>query len=663
MGKTFGKLSRARRHIEKIIGRDNVHCDAVSLALNSFDGAPARALPHAVLDIPDAACLPQVIKTLYKFDMPYVPRAAGTNHDGGAVPLKGGAVLNLSALNKIILINTAESYAIVEPGVVNQRLQDALLPLGFFYAPDPASMAFSTIGGNAALNAGGAKTLKYGSTAANILAAEVITPQGEVLKLSKTDPGPDLMALMTRSEGTLAIITKLRVKILPLPKNLKTFTAYFASLEHTMGSVRDIIAAGILPAALEAMDKTTMDVTQTPYPVGMEALLIIELDSKKQTAKKQAQIILQILKENKAIKIETAADETARRKIWAGRRAAASSLAKLAPNLLSLDSAFARSSLPEIIKKMRGIFAKYNVRAGLVFHAGDGNVHPNIVFDETNLFEAWQVKKAVKEIHALTAQAGGSISGEHGIGIEKRAAMALMFDEAALGLMRKIKTALDPKNLANPDKILPISTRSLARRTGAPQYLFNIIEQIKLNRAAGRSTIINGLGSKFKADRKIALSAAGLNQILDIDNANYTITAQAGCALKDIAAQLAEHNMYLPVPAARGSIGGAFSAKTFWNFADYITGLDFILSDGTFISLGGKHVKNSAGYDLIRLLHGGIGAYAFITALTVRTFAAPAPKTVQNKFEFFKPCASAALVKKVFDADNLFNPFLFGGAQ
>ncbi|MDR1123646.1 MAG: FAD-binding oxidoreductase [Elusimicrobiota bacterium] len=663
MGNIFSKFGRARRHIEKIIGRANVHCDAVSLALNSFDGAPARALPHAVLDIPDAARLQQVIKTLYEFGVPYVPRTAGTNHDGGAVPLKGGAVLNLSALDKITLINTEQGWAEVEPGVVNQRLQDALLPLGFFYAPDPASMVFSTIGGNAALNAGGAKTLKYGSTAANILAAEVITPQGEILNLSKADNGPDLTALLTRSEGTLCVITRLRVKILPRPKNLKTFKAYFASLENTMNGVRDIIAAGILPAALEAMDKTTMDATQTPYPAGAEALLIIELDSDEKTAAKQELEIMQILANNKAVTIETADDEAARRKLWAGRRAAASSLARLAPNLLSLDSAFARSSLPESIKKIRGIFAKYNVRAGMVFHAGDGNVHPNIVFDETNLFEAAQVKKAVKEIHMLTAQAGGSISGEHGIGIEKRAAMAFMFDEAALGLMRKIKAAFDPENLANPDKILPIATRGAPR--AAPQYLCDIIERIKQNRAAGRAMIITGLGTKFKTRGrdKAALSSAGLNQVLDIDKVNYTVTAQAGCALKDIAALLAERGMYLPVPAARGSIGGAFAAKTFADFADYITGIDFLLPDGVFISLGGKHVKNSAGYDLPRLLHGSMGAYAFITALTVRTFAAPAPKAAQRKFEFFRPCAQAALIKKVFDSDNLFNPFVFGGAQ
>jgi glycolate oxidase FAD binding subunit len=226
--------------------------------------------------------------------------------------------------------------------------------------------------------------------------------------------------------------------------------------------------------------------------------------------------------------------------------------------------------------------------------------------------------------------------------------------------MRKIKSAFDPGNLANPDKILPIATRGAARRA-APQYLRAVIELLKQNRAAGRAVSISGLGTKFKTDKKTTLSAAGLSQILDIDKLNYTVTAQAGCALKDVAAQLAERGMYLPVPAARGSIGGAFAAKTFTDFADYITGIDFLLPDGIFISLGGKHVKNSAGYDLPRLLHGSMGAYAFITALTIRIFAEPAQKITRNEFEFFKPSAQAALVKKIFDADNLFNPFIFGG--
>ena len=658
MTRIFGKFTRAQKEMKKLLGARNVRTDEVTLALNSYDGSPGRSMPEAVLNITDAQLLPQAVKILSKYNIPFVPRSAATNHDGGAVPLKGGAVLNLTALDKIIDINTEEGYAIVEPAVVNQNLQDAVLPLGFFYAPDPASMAFSTIGGNCALNAGGAKTLKYGSCAANILGAQIVMPNGELLDVSQTAPGPDLAALLTRGEGTLGIIKQLKVKIIKNPPAVKTVLAYFASLEDTINTVRAIIAAGILPSALEAMDKTTMDATQTPYPKGMEALLIIELDSPHKTIEKEIKIVTDILLQNKALKIETAATGEDRQKLWAKRKAAASSLSRLAPGLMSLDAAFPRSVLPQAIMGIREIFKKYTARGGMVFHAGDGNVHPNIVFDPSNLFEASRVQKAVKEIHALTVALGGSISGEHGIGIEKRAAMAFMYDGNTLNLFRKIKTAVDPRGVSNPDKVLPVATAG-TKHTPAPEYLHTIIAQIKQNYKTGKAITITGLNTKLKADKKNSLSMAGFNKILDIDAANYTATVQAGVSLKELAQKLAAHNMHLPAAAARGSIGGAFAAKTFYNLADYITGLDFILPDGSYISLGGKHVKNSAGYDLIRFLHGGMGAYALITALTIRTFAAPPVARKENKFELFKPDAVLTKLKNVFDEKNLFNPFIF----
>ncbi|MDR0953157.1 MAG: FAD-binding oxidoreductase, partial [Elusimicrobiota bacterium] len=225
--KKVNKFSKALMQVKKIIGRGNVLLDDVALALNSFDGSPVRARPDAVLNIASAAKLAKVIKALATNKIPFTPRMAASNHDGGCIALRGGCVLNLTKLNKIISINTEEGFAIVESGVVNQDLQNALALLGYFYAPDPGSMQFSTIGGNAALNAGGAKTLKYGSTASNLLKVEIITPEGEIMLLDRAANGPDLAALLTRSEGTLCLITKLWVKILPSPKKFKTILAYF----------------------------------------------------------------------------------------------------------------------------------------------------------------------------------------------------------------------------------------------------------------------------------------------------------------------------------------------------------------------------------------------------------------------------------------------------
>ncbi|MDR1684589.1 MAG: FAD-binding protein [Elusimicrobiota bacterium] len=653
----FSKFpSAARRQIIKLLGKENVLTGEVALRLNSYDGAPVRSMPDAVLNIKNAAQLSAVIKILYKYRVPFVPRTAGTNHDGGAIALKGGCVLNLSALNKITLIDTARGCAVVEGGVINQTLQDALAPLGFFYAPDPASMAVSTIGGNAALNAGGAKTLKYGSTAANILKAQIITPQGEVLTLSKDSPGPGSMSLLTRSEGTLSIIDRLWVKITPLQSDVKTICAYFTCLRQTMQAVADIIAAGILPSALEGMDKTTMAATQTPCPAGSEAMLVIELDGKKQQTEKEAALVFNICLNNGGVNIVTASKEEERQNLWAKRKAAASSLVKLAPNLLSLDGALPRAQLPLAIERVRAIFEKYKIRAGLVFHAGDGNIHPNIVFDENNFYETAQIKKAVKEINAAVLAAGGSISGEHGIGVEKRAAMALMFDKNALTLFKNIKAAIDPLNLANPDKVLPVfNAADLKPAKQPPECLKDIRARLK----EGGPFTIAGLNTKLKAAKKDILDIKKLNQILDIDKTNYTLTAQAAASVKDIAAELKKHHMYLPIPPVKGSIGGAFAAKTFLDLADYVTGIDFILPGGAFVSLGGKFVKNAAGYDLIRFLAGSQGAYALITALTIRAFAFEPHKQKERAFKLFTPDETDKKLKKVFDPHNILNPFIF----
>jgi glycolate oxidase subunit GlcD len=661
--RTANKFLKAQREVARLIGKENILTDAVSLSLNSFDGSPVRAMPDVILNIPSAEVLQEVIKILNKYKIYFVPRTAASNQDGGAIALKGGCILNLSALDKIILIDTSKKYSLVESGVINQRLQDALKPLGYFYAPDPASMAFSTIGGNCALGAGGAKTLKYGASAANVLKAELITATGERLILSKADNGPDLLSLLLRSEGTLSILTKLWVKITPAPCTYKTVLAYFPTLENAMQTVKDIIAAGILPSALEGMDKTTMDATQTPYPQGMEAMLILELDSKKQYIEEEFKPVEELCRKNKALKVEPATSEDLRTEIWAKRKSAASSLVKLAANLISLDCALPRAKLPEVIIKIRNIFKKYNARAGLVFHAGDGNLHPNIVFDETNLFEVAQVKKAVKEINAVAIEAGGSISGEHGIGVEKRAAMALMFDESALTLFRKIKQTIDPLGLANPDKMLPVATVSQRKNAQRPQYLEKLSNTIKQNYKNGKPVIIAGLNTKLKADKKDILDISALNEITDIDKINYTVTAAAATPLKALAGELAAHKMYLPIPETKGTIGGVFAAKTYPGLEDFVTGLDFILPDGTFISIGGKNVKNAAGYDLIRFLTGSQGAYALITALTIRTFADKPPAQKQNPFEVFIPREYHVKLKKIFDDKNIFNSFIFKEAQ
>ncbi len=654
---------KAKNELTHLLGKENFLDDDVTLALNSFDGSTLQGRAQAVINIKNTEQLAPVLKILNKYKVPAVARAAGTNHDGGCIPLKGGCILNLSPLNKILEIDVKEGFALTQCSAVNKHLQNKLEEQGFFFGADPASYAVSTLGGNCALNAGGPKTLKYGSAAANVLAAELITAEGEDLFFIADNARPNLLALMMRSEGTLSLISKLWLKILPKPKKLSTALAFFENIENTMRAVEQIIAAGILPSALEAMDNNALTISGLQTPQGARAMLIVENDDAK-TAKKDFEIITEICRKNNALEITLAKDDIQRQDIWIKRRQAASCLAKIAPNLLSLDCTVPRSELANMIKAVNEIFEKYQLRGATVFHAGDGNLHPNIAFDENNLFEASRMRKAVKEINKAALALGGTLSGEHGIGIEKRAAMAQMFDENALNLFREIKKALDKNNILNPEKIIPLATES-ALKTLTPSYARPLAEIIKERFSKNETSYICGAKSKIKKakyfpkDKNAFLDISALNQIVETDLKNYTIIVQAAAKVKDVASELAKQNLYLPIPSAAGTFGGIFAARTLPSLENYVCGLDFILPDGTFIRLGGKYVKNCAGYDLIRFLSGTFGAYALITQMTLRLFPFKAAAQKQNAFEIFKPNAYDIKLKKVFDKKNLFNPFIF----
>ena len=654
------KFNTAKKEVIKLLGKENVLTNKTALLLNCFDGSPVKSLPEAVLEIKDISKLPALIAVLNKHKVPFVPRAAATNHDGGAVAIKGGAVLNLNHLDAVEDINIKEGYTLVQCSTVNGNLQKMLDKEGFFYAPDPASREFSTIGGNCALGAGGPKTLKYGATLANVLGTEFILPDGTEIALSKNSQGPDLLSLLLRSEGTLGLIKKLRLKILPKPSFKRTFLAYFPSLTDAMLCVKEIIAAGIIPSALEALDHATLKASESP--VEAQALLIIELDGKRTELPKHAKQIESFCKINKAVKLEAAQNEAKRRALWQTRLSAAAALASLGSGLFSLDCAVSRANLPKAIEQISAIFGKYGLRAGIVFHAGDGNLHPNIAFKENNLYELSNIKKAIKEIHQTICALGGTISAEHGIGVEKRAAMAMMFDENTLKIFRKIKTALDPQNVANPDKVLPIASVS-EKKASPPQDIIPLIEAVKLANAENKPLNIVGLNTKLKLKKGNILSLKNLNKILDIDKTDYTITIQPSFCMKELEEELKKHNLYLPVPAVKGSIGGVFSAKTIPALKDYVTAIEAVMPDGSFISYGGKYVKNTAGYDLIALMCGARGAYGIVTSLTLRLLPYKAQKSEVLPFKRRLPSNVEFKLKKALDPNNILNPFLFEGTE
>lgn len=652
----LNRFDKAKKAVQRLLGAHNTLTNKTALLLNSFDGSPVKSLPDAVLEIKDISKLPELIKILNSFDIPFVPRAAATNHDGGAIAIKGGAVLNLNHLDKIEQINTEEKYAVVQCGAVNGNLQKALEKYGFFYAPDPASKEFSTVGGNAALGAGGPKTLKYGATSANLLKAEFILPNGEVLLLDKNAPGPDLLRLLVRSEGTLGLTSRLWVKIKPKNPYKKTILAFFPDLQSTMLCVKDIISAGIIPSALEAMDGANLKAAQTG--IEAEALLIIELDGKKGELAEQSEKALKFCADRKAFSIKSANNDEEAKALWQSRLSAAAALASLGTGLISLDCAVSRTDLPQIITKISAIFAKYGLKAGVVFHAGDGNLHPNIAFNEGNLYELSQIKKAIKEIHEAVCLCGGTISAEHGIGVEKRATMAMMFDGGTLSCFKKIKQALDPKNLANPDKILPIASASKKTLT-PPERVQPLIEAVKKANAGKTTLNVCGLNTKIKLKGKNLLSLKNLDKIIEVDKTNYTLTAEPGINVKVLAKELEKENLFLPFAPGKGSLGGEFCAKTAAELKDYVTALDIILPDGSFIRYGGKYVKNTAGYDLTALFSGSRGVYGIVTSLTIRLLPYKPKAAKPLPFAPWRPNEVERKLKTALDANNILNSFYF----
>jgi glycolate oxidase subunit GlcD len=453
---------RILKRLQEIVGPANVLWKEVDLAVYEYDAGLGRGKPGWVIFAKAAGEVAQAVQFLYQEGISYVARGAGTNLSGGTVPLNGGVVIELSRMNKILEIDLENERALVEPGVYNLTLQNALAPLGYYYAPDPASQKVSTLGGNFGENAGGPHCLKYGVTSNHVLGAEVVLPNGEIVWLGSKavdPPGPDLLGLLVGSEGTLGIATKILVRILRSPERVITLLAIFKSLEAAGQTVSDIIAQGIIPATLEIMDNLVLRAVEESvhagYPMDAEAVLIIELDGLSDGMDEQAKKILEVCQKNGVVSTRRAKDAAERADLWAGRRGAFGAVARLRPSYLVCDGTVPRTKLPEALAAVKRVAEKYNLSIGNVFHAGDGNLHPLILFDDRNAEEMARVHQAGSEILKVCADLGGTISGEHGIGTEKMGEMSLVFRDSDLEMMRRLKSAMDPKELCNPGKVIP----------------------------------------------------------------------------------------------------------------------------------------------------------------------------------------------------------------
>jgi glycolate oxidase len=450
------------KELAKIVGRDNVLSEMKDLIAYSYDATLRQEMPEVIVFPRNTADVSAIMKAAYREKTPVVPRGAGTNLSGGTVPIKGGIVLEISRMNRVLEINTANRRVVVEPGVVNLDLQNILAPLGFFYPPDPASQKSSTLGGNIGENAGGPLCLRYGVTSKYVCGMEIVLANGEVIEVGgyvDDPPGYDLRGLLIGSEGMLGIATKLVLHIIPKPEASRTMLAIFDSLEDSGQAVSDIISAGIIPGAIELLDKQMCRVIEQSvgagYPTDAEGLLLIEASGLADTLEKQVNDISEICKKNKARELRIAQSNAEREALWKGRRGAFGSVARICPPYVVCDGTVPRHRMAEALHKVGEISEKYKMLIVNVAHAGDGNLHPLILFDAKNPAEHEASKQAAEEIMDACIALGGTISGEHGIGLEKVKAMTRMFDPADIAAMRKVKRVFDHNDVLNPGKMFP----------------------------------------------------------------------------------------------------------------------------------------------------------------------------------------------------------------
>jgi glycolate oxidase len=445
-----------------IVGAPYVLLEKEDVIVYEQDGSIFQVMPEIVVIPADTAEVSAVVRAAKRAEIPIVPRGSGTGLAGGAVPAEGGIVLSLSRLDRILQVDVQNRTAIVEPGVINADITKAVARHGLFYAPDPSSQAACSIGGNVANNSGGPHTLAYGVTTNHVLGVEVVLDDGEILWLGgevPDTPGYDLCGVFVGSEGTLGIVTKVIVRLMQTRESVRTLLAVFDQMDHATQSVVDITAAGIIPAALEIMDRTTLEAVEKGAPAGLpldaEAVLIVEIEGLREATGAAIARAQEICHRNSARETRLAQNEQERQSLWKARKGAFGAMGTLAPNYYVQDGVVPRSKLPEMMRRVAAIGRQFDLRIANVFHAGDGNLHPNILFDMRAPGELDRVVEAGAATLRACIELGGTITGEHGVGLEKKAYIGLLFSASDLEAMTRVRRAFDPDNRFNPAKLFP----------------------------------------------------------------------------------------------------------------------------------------------------------------------------------------------------------------
>lgn len=451
------------QQLTDVVGEEFIHTDPVALRTYDCDGLTIyKGAPSAVVLPGSAEEVRRIVEICREHQVPLIARGAGTGLSGGATPKPGGALIVFTRMNRILEIDYENRLARVQPGVVNLDLSRETLPRGFHYAPDPSSQAACTIGGNAAENSGGAHCLKYGMTTNHVMEMSVVLPTGEVARLGadgEEAPGYDLRGFFIGSEGTLAVTTEITVRLTPNPESARTMLACFSKVGDACRTVSDVIAAGAVPAAMELMDRWTIEaieaVVRAGYPRDAEAVLLIELDGLPSSIRPLETLVREISERNGCSSFRVAQTEEEREGLWMGRKKAFGAFGVIAPAYYCLDGTVPRSKLAQALEEFDEIASRYGLRITNVFHAGDGSLHPNVLFDDQVPGETERAIECGAEVLRACIRAGGVLSGEHGIGIEKIREMKDQFDEATLGIMERVRDAIDADGLMNPGKLIP----------------------------------------------------------------------------------------------------------------------------------------------------------------------------------------------------------------
>jgi glycolate oxidase len=460
---TTGTIDRLAARLRAELGDDAVLTDRARLRTYECDGLAQYKVTPAIVVLPQStAQVADVVRACIDAQVPYVARGSGTGLSGGALPHADGVLVVLSQMRAVVDIDPADQRAVVQPGVINLQVTRSAAPGGYYYAPDPSSQQICSIGGNVAENSGGAHCLKYGFTTNHVVGLEVVVPDGTVVRLGGRAPDPpgyDLIGAFVGSEGTLGITTEVTVRLTRAPETVRTLLAAFPSTDEAGGAVSAVIGAGVVPAAIEMMDALAIEAAEAAvhcdYPPGAGAVLIVELDGPRAEVEAQFTEVERHCHENGAFEIRIAQDEAERALFWKGRKSAFAAVGRISPDYIVQDGVIPRTALPEVLRRMAVLSEGSGVRVANVFHAGDGNLHPLVLFDDAVPGEAEHAEQVSASILDLCIEHGGSITGEHGVGIDKVRYMPRMYTDDDLDTMQMLRCAFDPHHLSNPGKVFP----------------------------------------------------------------------------------------------------------------------------------------------------------------------------------------------------------------